>query len=406
MSTPPASFKRLAYIDWMRGLACVLMIQAHCYDSWLTPEARKGGLYRWSQEISTMAAPIFLFLCGVSLALVTERLWQKKKPPKEIFHTALLRGGEIFGFGLLLRVQEFVLGYPKSPWTDLLKVDVLNILGISILLMAVFWRLMTWIVRQEPIATDATQFQIPVSDGAATWRNPAIVISLALAAVIAVATPPLWTTHRPRFLPWMLESYISGVHNYNTPEPWIFSIFPWCGFAFLGLAFGLFLFTDFAQKSEHRALFLTGTAGGLACGLSLWWDWSPVKFYAVYDYWRNSPNFFLMRCGILLLLALAIFAWCRWGPATKGFSPVIQMGKASLLVYWVHIEFVYGRLSILPKSRTGIPFATMGMVVILCAVVAIAHWRINAQRQVSRPLQPASAPGGAGTPVHVSFDRA
>jgi uncharacterized membrane protein len=33
---------RLTYIDWMRGLACVLMFQTHCYDSWLGGEARLG----------------------------------------------------------------------------------------------------------------------------------------------------------------------------------------------------------------------------------------------------------------------------------------------------------------------------------------------------------------------------
>jgi uncharacterized membrane protein len=136
----PASSKRLAYIDWMRGLACVLMIQAHCYDSWLSADARKTALYRWSQELSTLAAPIFIFLAGVSFALVTERLRLKNTPEGQIFKTAIFRGAQIFGFGLLLRVQEFVLGYPKSPWTDLFRVDVLNILGISILLMAVFWR--------------------------------------------------------------------------------------------------------------------------------------------------------------------------------------------------------------------------------------------------------------------------
>ncbi|MEQ1473323.1 MAG: acyltransferase family protein, partial [Candidatus Acidiferrum sp.] len=85
---PGASFKRLAYIDWMRGLACVLMIQAHCYDSWLSAGARKTVLYRWSQEISTLAAPIFIFLAGVSFALVTERLRQKKTPAAEIFKIA------------------------------------------------------------------------------------------------------------------------------------------------------------------------------------------------------------------------------------------------------------------------------------------------------------------------------
>jgi uncharacterized membrane protein len=374
----PASFRRLAYIDWMRGLACVVMIQAHCYDSWLSPAARKTALYRWSQEASTLPAPIFLFLCGVSFALVTERLQREQAPRSQIFKTALLRGAEILGLGFLLRLQEFVLGYPKSPWTDLLRVDVLNILGVSILLMALFWRL------TATAAGDTEQ-----------WRVRAISLALSIAAVIALATPPLWTTHRLRFLPWMLESYINGVHIYDAPQPWLFSIFPWCGFAFVGLAFGLFLFSDFAQRKETLALTIAGASGALACALSLWWDYSRVRFYAVYDYWHSSPNFFLMRCGILLLLAFAIFAWCRWRWATAGFSPFIQMGRTSLLVYWVHIEFVYGRLSMLPKGRSTIPLATMGLIVILAAMVGISVWRTSTKKRTAMKLG-AVAPDSAG----------
>jgi hypothetical protein len=374
----------------MRGLACVVMIQAHCYDSWLNPEARKTLLYRWSQELSTLPAPIFLFLAGVSFALVTEGLRQKHKPQSQIFKTALLRGAEILGLGFLLRVQEFVLGYPKSPWTDLLKVDVLNILGVSIIFMALFWRLMS--VDDSPEAStghECVSLQTPQSHR--SWRNRLIGLSLLIAAIVAIATPPLWTTHRPHFLPWMLESYINGVHNFGSPTPWIFSIFPWCGFAFVGLAFGSFLFSDFAQRKEVAALSIVGAIGALACALSLWWDYSNVRIYAVYDYWHSSPNFFLMRCGILLLLTFAIFWWCRWGWATEGFSPFIQFGKTSLLVYWVHIEFVYGRLSILPKFRSTIPLATAGMVVIFAAMLGISIWRTRAKKRGAVNLQAARA---------------
>ena len=383
---PLVPIKRLAYIDWMRGLACVLMIQAHCYDSWLNPEARKTLLYRWSQELSTLPAPIFLFLSGVSFALVTEGLRQKNKPGSQIFKTALLRGAEILGLGFLLRVQEFVLGYPKSPWTDLLKVDVLNILGVSIIFMALFWRLVNMGGLPRASTSDVSN-ALQTVKSARRWRKRAIGLSLLIAAVIAIATPPLWTTHRPNFLPWMLESYINGVHNFGSPTPWIFSIFPWCGFAFVGLAFGSFLSSDFAQRKEVSALGIVGAIGALACALSLWWDYSSVKFYAVYDYWHSSPNFFLMRCGVLLLLTLAIFAWCRWGWVTEGFSPFIQFGKTSLLVYWVHIEFVYGRLSILPKFRSAIPLATAGMVVIFAAMLGISIWRTRAKKRAGNPLQ-------------------
>ena len=371
----PVAIRRLAYIDWMRGLACVLMIQAHCYDSWLSSEARKSGFYRWSQEVSTLAAPIFLFLCGVSFALVTERMSQENKPRSQIFKTAIFRGMEILGFGFLLRIQEFVLGYPKSPWTNLLRVDVLNVLGVSIILMALFWR-------------TATTFA--VHESSMTWRRWMIAFSLAISAIVALATPPLWTTYRLRFLPWMLESYINGVHIYDAPSPWLFSIFPWTGFAFVGLAFGLFLFTDFAQRQESSALAAVATIGAVACAMSLWWDSSRVRMYAVYDYWHSSPNFFLMRCGILLILAFAVFAWCRWGWATKGFSPFIQFGKTSLLVYWAHIEFVYGRFSILPKERSSIALSTLGMVVIFAAMLGISIWRTRSHSRAAARLKTAT----------------
>src|SRR5579883_3476664 len=65
--------RRIAHIDWMRGLACLLMFQTHCYNSWLSPQAKKSALYGWSQLGGTLPAPLFIFLAGLSVALVTER---------------------------------------------------------------------------------------------------------------------------------------------------------------------------------------------------------------------------------------------------------------------------------------------------------------------------------------------
>src|SRR5512136_2216351 len=80
---------RLAYIDWMRGLACVLMFQTHCYDSWLSPEARKSTFFMWSQLGGTLPAPLFLFLAGLSFALVTDKLRLKGLPPNTIAFTTI-----------------------------------------------------------------------------------------------------------------------------------------------------------------------------------------------------------------------------------------------------------------------------------------------------------------------------
>lgn len=69
------------------------------------------------------------------------------------------------------------------------------------------------------------------------------------------------------------------------------------------------------------------------------------------------------------------YAWCRWGLAQRAFSPLIQLGTTSLLVYWVHIEFVYGRFSILPKRMCTIPMATLGLITIFSAMLVVSILR-------------------------------
>jgi uncharacterized membrane protein len=360
-----AKQSRLAYIDWMRGLACVLMFQTHCYDSWLSPEARKSSMRVWSQLGGTLPAPLFTFLAGVSFALVTERLREKGVPRNATAKQTLLRGAEIFGMGLLFRVQEFALGYPWSPWTDLLRVDILNILGLSMMLMGV----LCWLTGYG---------------GVAAARIRTILAAFLTATLVAMATPPLWTTHRPKFLPWPLESYINGVHVFDKPQPWLFPLFPWSAFAFAGLAVGFFLFSDFAKRREALTFAALGGAGILACFLSVVFDSSPIRLYAVYDYWHSNPSFFLMRCGILLVILSLVYTWCRWGFAQKGFSPIIQLGKTSLLVYWVHIEFVYGRFSILPKGQCSALKATAGLITIFLAMVGLSLLRTTWKKRKAR----------------------
>jgi len=384
--------RRLAYIDWMRGLACVLMFQTHCYDSWMSPEAKKSSsLIAWSRLGGTLPAPLFIFLAGVSFALVTEKLREKGIGRSVIARQTILRGAEIFGMGLLFRVQEFALGYPWSPWTDLLRVDVLNILGLSMMLMGV----LCWITARDGLMAGASsvgaQHAAPLQAQTLAIRysrNFGIIGGILAAVIVAMATPPLWTTHRPSFLPWPIESYINGVHIFREPQPWLFPLFPWSAFAFVGLGVGFFLFTDFAKRTEALAFAALGGAGMAGCYLSVLLDSSRVRLYAVYDYWHSGPNFLLMRCGILLIILFLVYAWCRWGFAQKGFSPIIQLGKTSLLVYWVHIEFVYGRFSILPKGQCSALKATAGLIVIFLAMLALSlartnwkKWRVRASQR-------------------------
>jgi uncharacterized membrane protein len=392
MQAPAQSkMKRLAYIDWMRGLACVLMFQTHCYDSWLSPEARKSSsLIVWSQLGGTLPAPLFVFLAGVSFALVTERLREKGIERNAIAKQTLLRGAEVFGMGLLFRVQELALGYPLSPWTDLLRVDVLNILGLSMMLMGV----LCWLTASRS-HVNSTASRPPMNfagDGTvAAARIRTLVAAIFVAAIVAMATPPLWTTHRPKFLPWPIESYINGVHIFGQPQPWLFPLFPWSAFAFAGLAAGFFLFSESAERREGLMFAALGAAGIIAVALSVFFDSTRIRLYAVYDYWHSNPDFFLLRCGVLLVILFLVYAWCRWGFAQKGFSPIIQLGNTSLLVYWVHIEFVYGRFSILPKKQCGALQATAGLLTIFLAMLGLSLLRTRSKKRKVRASQPSPA---------------
>lgn len=348
MALPPK--ERIAYIDWMRGLACLLMFQTHCYDSWLGPSARGSRFFGWSQLLGTLPAPLFLFLAGISFALVTRRLRQKGLSLSRVASMTIRRGAEILALGLLFRLQEFALGYPNAPWTDLLRVDILNVIGVSIMLMGI----VCWL--------------------AGTWRADAL-IAVGAAASIAMLTPLLWTTWQPRWMPWFLESYVNGCHNLGAPQHWLFPIFPWAAFAFAGLAVGFFLQSEWARQRGARSIVLLGAAGAICFGLGWLFDALPVRVYRVYDFWHTSPNFFLMRAGVVMMIVLASYAWCRWGAGQRAFSPLIAMGQASLLVYWVHIEFVYGRFSILTKHAQSIAGASFGLLTIFVAMTMLAVWR-------------------------------
>lgn len=340
----------------MRGLACVLMFQTHCYDSWLGGDARKSTFFMWSQLGGTLPAPLFLILAGISFALVTDKLRQKGVPAAQIARTTIRRGAEIFGLGILFRLQEYLIAWGWAPWSDLLRVDILNTIGFSMMLLGV----VCWMV-------------LKLNSGSHT-RFALGITAVAVGMGISLLSPLMWTSWRPRWLPWPIESYVDGVHNLGEPQAWLFPIFPWAAFAFIGLAAGFLLLSDGARKLGATTFVLAGVGGIGLIYLARWLDARP-QLYATYDFWHTSPNFFLIRVGMLLMILAAAYLWCRWGAGQWGFSPLIQLGQTSLLVYWVHIEFVYGRLSILPKRAVDIRTASFGLLAIFLSMVLLSKVR-------------------------------
>jgi fucose 4-O-acetylase-like acetyltransferase len=103
----------------------------------------------------------------------------------------------------------------------------------------------------------------------------------------------------------------------------------------------------------------------------------------------------MTRIGLLLVIAFLSYGWCQWGLGTRGFSPLIQLGQTSLLVYWVHIEFVYGRFSLLPKRAESIPTASRGLLEIFLFMLILSllrtriDWKGIDWKKMVRKTQPA-----------------
>src|SRR5580692_7724935 len=136
----PAS-QRLLYLDWVRGVAALIMLQGHVFQSFLRNDLRDGGPYMTSQFAGGMPPAVFLFLLGVTFAFLMDSQERKGVAAAARWCAAIKRSGYLFAAAFAFRFQLWLFSFDKSPWTDLFRVDILNCMGLALLvlsLMSVF----------------------------------------------------------------------------------------------------------------------------------------------------------------------------------------------------------------------------------------------------------------------------
>src|ERR1700691_5212055 len=116
---PPS--QRLAYLDWMRGLAAITMLQGHVFHSFLRDDLRTGGPYLTSQFACGIPPALFLFLLGVTFPFGMDNQERKGATASARFLASLKRAAQIFGLAFAFRLQMWIVSFDKSPWTDLLR---------------------------------------------------------------------------------------------------------------------------------------------------------------------------------------------------------------------------------------------------------------------------------------------
>lgn len=329
---PAADGPRVHPIDWMRGIAMVLMVVDHAstvlnpgrlfVDSiWirgLGADLMPAGspwqfLTRW---ITHLCAPTFVFLAGTSLAMSSARRRAQGIPWRDIDRHVLVRGLIIVAlelwmavaFGMVLFQVLFALGAGMMCMVMLRRVPPRILLAGSL----------AWIVGGEAVTA-----ALGVSFGAAApaWAGGLLVSSIRPSFVLGVG---------------------AGV---------AYPLLGWLPLMALGWVYGGFLMAKPARSSRDRVLPLLGF-GAVA-----------LAAFAVQRVWNGYGNFGLARTddtllrwlqvskyppslayvglelGILFFALAACFAFAGRRPARKD-NPLLVFGQTALFFYVLHFHLL------------------------------------------------------------------
>jgi len=323
--------RRVLSIDILRGLVMVIMALDHTRDFFhigamtsnpLNPETTTGLLFftRW---ITHFCAPTFVFLSGLSAYLSA----QKKTPSRA--------SSFLFKRGLWLIIVEILivtLGLTFNPFYNFIILQVIWVIGFSMILLAIFSRLSYKFVL---IAGLILVFGHNIFDFLPTPKNE----------VAAVIIKILFTAYGT-VLPFGANHFI-GV---------FYAILPWTGIMFLGYAAGKWFSKDYNPGKRRRNLINYGSVALILFValrlLNVYGDPAPRAEF--HDVFKNLLSFFnvskyppsLQYSCITMGAALLFLAVTE--SARNKFSRVLAAyGSVPFFYYIIHFYLLHTILIIL-----------------------------------------------------------
>jgi hypothetical protein len=133
------------------------------------------------------------------------------------------------------------------------------------------------------------------------------------------------------------------------------------------------------DEDMDRTMQWSAILGGTLILSSQYFAGLPYSIYAKSDYWLNSPAQILTKLGVILLALPLAFLWTRYGAGDR-WSFVRQFGTTSLLVYWVHIELVYGRWLYFWKESLDVEGTILAAVLVILLMLGFSWVRTNGHR--------------------------
>jgi uncharacterized membrane protein len=333
---------RLPFLDWMRGLALAIMIQVHVFNSFARMDVRDSGVYGLAVFIGGMAGPLFLFMAGMTLAFLMDRLERKEIGARRRWLTCLRRAGYVWGIAYLIRLTDWVGHWPHGEWQDITRVDILNSMGLA---MAAF-------------------------SLAAFWTGGRRIRGVLVAAVAIAAVSPFVANWDWSAVPDVVRQYLQAGYGRGH-----FPFFPCASYLGLGMTAGAAVRLTEMPRLD-RLMQWSALIGGGSILAAQYVSNLPYSVYPKSNFWTDNPALITIRTGIALVLLAGCYTWTAYG-ASGGWSWMQSLGRNSLMVYWVHLMLVYGPLTAAVQKALSIPatlVATIGVIAVMVAMTAAWQW--------------------------------
>ncbi len=303
--------KRALFIDLLRGLVLLIMIEVHVFNSMLIPGFKETSWFSVLNFVNGLVAPSFLFVSGLVFVLSIQKGADELRKFGKVFWKKIGRMFLILLAGYSLHLPYFslrkILSNPtQEVLNNLFTIDVLQCIAVGLL----FLLLSRMIFKKE---------------------NSFYVFILISLFTVLIISPIAWKTDFTNFLPLALASYLNKMYGS------LFPILPWFNFIFAGAFVSKFYIVARERDDERnfsRKLLISGTAFFVGSAIILYLILTPALRGII-----PNPFFFLERLGIVLIL-LAV-CWYYLEKSTKHVGFILDVSKESLLVYWLHLQLIY-----------------------------------------------------------------
>jgi hypothetical protein len=327
------SSTRKPWLDWQRGLAVLFMVEVHVLDAWRAPTAGGEGLADVLRFVGGLAAPGFLYLAGVAVAFADAAGARHGVPPAQRRSRLIRRAAWLLAVAVGLRTLEVLaaaLVQGAVPWSELVRIDILHVIALSLALAA-------WLGvgrgangRVGPLlAGAAAVLVVGITPPVAAWLS-----TLALPGAAAPGSATVLARAADLAL-----AVLGG-----RPPRATFCLLGWSAFLLAGAALG-----PLAVGRARPLAWLSLGAGLAAAGL-FGAHGLPVAWWGA-DFWLTSPAWFAARLGLCAALTGAV----QLVPAAlePPLRPLALLGRRSLLAYVASVELTYGGVAAPLRGRLG-----------------------------------------------------